>query len=211
MESQTASTVKRRSPHQARSRDKLELIFEASIRILNKQGLEGLTTNRIAEVAGVSIGTLYQYFSNKQEILAALGKREIDATIAKITEQFLDTHDDSDKLRLLISILLNAFDGRHQVRKILLEIALNQQGMKGLDQSVQQITNLLNSPMAAHFFKDLPHLTEMDIFVLSSAVTGVIRSALIRDIGLLSQKELEDKIIVLIRSYIRQNQPEHVQ
>jgi len=83
--------------------------------------------------------------------------------------------------------------------------------MKGLDQSVQQITNLINSPMAAHFFKDLPQLTEMDIFVLSSAVTGVIRSALIRDISMLSQKELEDKIIVLIRSYIRQNLLEHAQ
>ena len=209
MESQTASTVKRRSPHQARSRDKLELIFEASIRILNKQGMEGLTTNRIAEVAGVSIGTLYQYFSNKQEILMALGKREIDATIAKITEQFLESDEKTDRLRLLIHILLNAFDGRHQVRKILLDIALTQQGMKGLDQSVIQITSLLNSPMAAHFFKGMPPLTEMDIFVLSSAVTGVIRSALVKDIDMLSQQELEDKIVALIRSYIKQIQLDH--
>ena len=119
MESQTAPTSKRRNPHQARSRDKLELIYEASIRILNKQGMDGLTTNRIAEVAGVSIGTLYQYFSNKQEILAALGQREIEATIARITEQFLDSSSETDKLRLLVHILLNAFDGRHQVRKIL--------------------------------------------------------------------------------------------
>ena len=206
MENQTATPIKRRSPNQARSRDKLELIFEASIRILNKQGLEGLTTNRIAEVAGVSIGTLYQYFSNKQEILAALGKREVDATIAKITEQFLVCGEESDKLRLLIKILLNAFDGRHKVRKILLDIALTEQGMKGLDQSVLQITNLINSPMAAHFFNDMPQLTELDVFVLSSAVTGVIRSALMRDIDMLSQQELEDKIVGLIRSYIRSNQ-----
>ena len=210
MESQTVHSGKRRSPHQARARDKLELIFEASIRILNKQGMDGLTTNRIAEVAGVSIGTLYQYFSNKQEILAALGQREIEATIARITEQFLDSSSETDKLRLLVHILLNAFDGRHQVRKILLDIALTQQGIKGMDQSVSRITSFLHSPMAAHFFQHASSLTEMDIFVLSSAVTGVIRSALVRDVDLLSLQELEDKIVLLIRSYMQQlqtNQP----
>ena len=210
MESQTVHSGKRRSPHQARARDKLELIFEASIRILNKQGMDGLTTNRIAEVAGVSIGTLYQYFSNKQEILAALGQREIEATIARITEQFLDSSSETDKLRLLVHILLNAFDGRHQVRKILLDIALTQQGIKGMDQSVSRITSFLHSPMAAHFFQNASSLTEMDIFVLSSAVTGVIRSALVRDVDLLSLQELEDKIVLLIRSYMQQlqtNQP----
>ncbi|MET3121234.1 AcrR family transcriptional regulator [Oxalobacteraceae bacterium GrIS 2.11] len=197
-------TAKRRSPNQARARDKLELIYEASIRILNKQGLEGLTTNRIAEVAGISIGTLYQYFSNKQEILVALGQREIDATVAKVTELFFKPSEEPDKLRLLVRAFLKAFDGRHQVRKILLDIALTQQGILGLDQSVSQITRALNSPIAMQFFKNARHLNEMDVFVLSSAVTGVIRSALVRDTAMLSHKDLEDNIIILIRSYINQ-------
>ncbi len=213
MESQSADASKktgqravvRRSPNQARSRDKLELIFEASIRILNKQGLDGLTTNRIAEVAGVSIGTLYQYFSNKQEILAALGQREIQATIAKITEQFFAGHAETDKLKLLVHVLLNAFDGRHQVRKILLDIALTQQGIQGMDKPVQQITTFLQSPMAGHFFKNARSLTEMDVFVLASAVTGIIRSALVRDIDMLSRQELEDKIVMLVRAYIERH------
>lgn len=202
MENQIAPPAKRRNPNQARSRDKLELIYEASIRILNKQGLEGLTTNRIAEVAGISIGTLYQYFSNKQEILAALGQREIKATISKITELFFQPSDEPDKLRLLVRAFLNAFDGRHQVRKILLNIALAQHGMLTLDEQVRQVTAFIHSPLASQFFKNARNLNEMDFFVLSAAVTGVIRSALIRDVELLSQKELEDKIILLIRSYI---------
>jgi len=204
MENQIAPTAKRRSPNQARSRDKLELIFEASIRILNKQGLEGLTTNRIAEVAGVSIGTLYQYFSNKQEILNALGQREIETTISKITEMFFLPNEETDKLRLLIRAFLSAFDGRHQVQKILLDIALTQHGLLGMENSMRQLTGFMTSPMASQFFKNLRHLTEMDLFVLSSAITGIIRSALVRDVGLLSNPELEDKIVVLIRSYITQ-------
>jgi len=209
MENQIAPAVKRRSPNQARSRDKLELIFEASIRILNKQGLEGLTTNRIAEVAGVSIGTLYQYFSNKQEILNALGQREIEATISKITEMFFLPNEETDKLRLLIRAFLSAFDGRHQVQKILLDIALTQHGLMGMERSMQQFTGFMSSPMASQFFKNLRHLTEMDLFVLSSAITGVIRSALVRDVGLLSNRELEDKIVMLIRSYISQVQTDY--
>jgi len=204
MENQLVQAAKRRNPNQARSRDKLELIYEASIRILNKQGLEGLTTNRIAEVAGISIGTLYQYFSNKQEILVALGQREVDATIARITELFFQPSDEPDKLRLLVRAFLNAFDGRHQVRRILLDIALSQYGMLGLDQTVSRVTTFINSPLAAQFFKNVRHLSEMDLFIISSAVTGVIRSALVRDIDLMSKSELEEKITILIRSYIGQ-------
>lgn len=196
------SQVVRRSPHQARSRDKLELIFEASIRILNKHGLEGLTTNKIAEVAGVSIGTLYQYFSNKQEILQALGQREIQSTIAKITEQFFAGHQEADKLKLLVHILLNAFDGRHQVRKILLNIALTEQGLAGMDKPVQQITTFLRSPLAAQFLKGAPKLDDIDVFVLTSAVTGVIRAALVRDVDMLSREELEDRIVGMVRAYV---------
>lgn len=202
MENQITSNSKRRAPNQARARDKLELIYEASIRILNKQGLEGLTTNRIAEVAGISIGTLYQYFSNKQEILVALGQREIEATVAKISELFFQPNAEPDKLRLLVRAFLSAFDGRHQVRKILLDIALTQQGILGLDQSVSKVTKFVSSPMAAQFFENASLLTEMDVFVLSSAVTGVIRSALVTNIDLMSQRGLEDKIVILIRAYI---------
>ena len=204
MEEQSVTQPGRRKPNQARSRDKLELIFEASIRILNKQGMDGFTTNRIAEVAGVSIGTLYQYFSNKHEILTALGQREIEATRSRIAAQMFDPSNDTDRLRVLVRNLLNAFDGRHRVRKILLELALSQQGLQGLDQPVQQIMTLINSPVALNYFNSLEHLTETDVFILSSAFAGIIRSSLVNDLDQMSRQELEDKIVLLIRSYVSQ-------
>jgi len=204
METQTATTARRRNPNQARARDKLELIFEASMRILEKQGLEGLTTNRIAEVAGISIGTLYQYFSNKHEILMALGEREINATINRITKAFFQANEEKDKLRLLVRAFLNAFDGRNQVRKILLDIVLSQRGMLGMEQSVNKVLTFLQSPMASQFLINVNKLTELDLFILSGAVTGVIRAALVRDTSLLSKTELEDRIVILIRAYVSQ-------
>jgi len=67
--------MKRKTPRQARARTTVDAILFAAAHILKTQGEPGLTTNRIAEVAGVSIGSLYQYFPNKQEIVHALRER----------------------------------------------------------------------------------------------------------------------------------------
>lgn len=65
----------RKSPRQARSRATVEAILEAATRILEGEGLAGLTTNRVAERAGVSIGSLYQYYPSRDAILAELVRR----------------------------------------------------------------------------------------------------------------------------------------
>lgn len=61
-----ASSAPRRSPRQERSQFTVDAIFEAVARIVATQGEDALTTNRIAEVAGVSVGSLYQYFPSKE-------------------------------------------------------------------------------------------------------------------------------------------------
>ncbi len=76
----------RKKPKQRRSRITIDSIFEATIQVLLANGLDRITTIQIAERAGVSIGTLYQYFPNKNALLAAVVKRHVgavvDATIA---------------------------------------------------------------------------------------------------------------------------------
>jgi len=66
----------RKQPRQERARHTVEAIIEASARILEEQGHGGFTTNAVAELAGVSIGTLYQYFPDKDALLGALIARE---------------------------------------------------------------------------------------------------------------------------------------
>jgi len=67
----------RRRPLQARSRDKVSWLLEAAARVFRAEGY-GATTNRIAERAGVSIGTLYEYFPNKEALLLALAEHHVD-------------------------------------------------------------------------------------------------------------------------------------
>src|SRR6201986_4243107 len=69
----------RKSPVQARSAASVDAILEATIQVLLTIGKEKLTTTRVAERAGVSVGTLYQYFPNKSSLLQASLKRHLDA------------------------------------------------------------------------------------------------------------------------------------
>ena len=72
----------RKSPVQARSAASVDAILEATIQVLLQTGKEGLTTTKVALRAGVSVGTLYQYFPNKISLLQAALKRHLDATEA---------------------------------------------------------------------------------------------------------------------------------
>src|SRR5262245_63722931 len=69
--------LQRRKPTQARARATMETIFEATARIIERDGIAALNTNRIAERAGVGIGTLYEYFPNKEAILIAMARQRL--------------------------------------------------------------------------------------------------------------------------------------
>lgn len=75
------ASSERKRPRQARAQETVRAILEATVQILDREGLEAATTTRIAEVAGVSIGSLYQYFSHRDAILNALQNREFERTL----------------------------------------------------------------------------------------------------------------------------------
>ena len=111
----------RKVPGQARSQETVGVILEASARILESDGLRGFNTNSIAAKAGVSIGSLYQYFPNKDSIVLAL--------ISSFEETFHDTvvkavKDGKGKglkprLRLVVRALVSAHYYRPQLKRVL--------------------------------------------------------------------------------------------
>lgn len=72
----------RKAPQQARSTATLEAIHTATIQVLLAEGVGRLTTARVAERAGVSIGTMYQYYPHKQALLFALIERQLETVVA---------------------------------------------------------------------------------------------------------------------------------
>ena len=111
----------RKIPRQARSQETVSVILEASARILESDGLRGFNTNAIATKAGVSIGSLYQYFPNKDTIVLAL--------ISNFEKTFHDTvvtavRDGKGKrlkprLRLIVRALVNAHYHRPRLKRVL--------------------------------------------------------------------------------------------
>jgi AcrR family transcriptional regulator len=80
----------RKLPRQARAQATVDAILGATVQILDREGLDAASTTHIAEVAGVSIGSLYQYFSHRDAILHALQDREFERALALMQEALAD-------------------------------------------------------------------------------------------------------------------------
>ena len=76
----------RKQPVQARSRALVDAIAEACLRILEKEGEDALTVNRIAEVSGATVGSIYQYFPHKESMIAAVYERILDQESSQLYE-----------------------------------------------------------------------------------------------------------------------------
>lgn len=102
----------RKSPLQDRSAATVAAILEAAARVLERRGLDALTTNRVAEAAGVSIGSLYQYFPNKDAIVAALIRAAHESLRDDIVAVVADAAPFEDRLDRLIAAAV-----RHQLAR----------------------------------------------------------------------------------------------
>ncbi len=115
----------RKSPVQRRSQSTVEQILFAAAQVFETHGYAAGTTNRIAEKAGVSIGTLYQYFPSKEAVAAALLEKHIDETLRKLHEwighMVAEQHDLRAALRDYVEFMLEMHSGRPRLQHILLE------------------------------------------------------------------------------------------
>lgn len=90
MKAGRSKTSVRKEPRQARAQATVGAILEATVQILDREGLEAATMAHIAEVAGVSVGSIYQYFSHRDAILNALQDREFARALTLVQELLAD-------------------------------------------------------------------------------------------------------------------------
>ena len=102
----------RRKPTQRRARQTVDAILDAVVRVLKREGFGAVTTNRVAEVAGVSIGSVYQYFPDKGAIFVALHQRHIEE-IDRVVQVTLVEHAASS-LNVLITAMIEAMIEAHR-------------------------------------------------------------------------------------------------
>ena len=111
----------RKLPRQRRSQATVDVILEATTRVFDDLGYEATTTNRVAERAGVSIGSVYQYFPNKDALLTALHERHIDEVTASVAS-VLNTgaaRPWREQLRAVVDEILRLHTQRPRLQQVL--------------------------------------------------------------------------------------------
>ena len=172
--------VARRQPRQERALEKVGLMLETATRILDKQGLSGLTTNRVAEVAGISIGTVYQYFNDKSELLDALAEREVqalsNAVLAALTGPA--PAEAGGRVRAVVRAVLQAYGGRTGVHRLLVDHLLATRGATPLPGMREAVVQMMSQGGIVGADQRVRALAPADAFVLTHSVGGVVRALL---------------------------------
>mgnify|MGYP002399450706 CR=1 FL=1 len=174
----------------------MDAILEAAFQILEAEGLAKLTTSRIAERAGVSIGTLYQYFRDREEILTAMGQRQSDDMREKITSIVLAA-DGTASVRTIVRALMQGIQGSAETRMVLSDALFRNAGEGVVGRQHLTFLNSISGRSELDFV-----LGKESAFILTHAVIYLLRAAAAEPDLKLDPDALEDELVALMESYI---------
>lgn len=186
----------RRNPKQARAQATVDAILAATFQLLEEEGESRVTTNRIAERAGVSIGTLYQYFKDRDAILAAMGERQAEALRYKVTQIVL-AEPEQDGIRTIVQALMSGIEGSPETRIVLMDALFRAHGESIMSQHHAAFVESIRERSDLDFV-----LGKESAFVLTHAVVCLLRAAASEPELALEPKALEDELVLLIESYL---------
>jgi AcrR family transcriptional regulator len=194
----------RRQPTQDRAQKTIETIFQATAQIVESEGEDALSTNKIAAKAGFSIGTLYQYFPSKEAILLAMIARERRRVLDRLGEVLKDAEQKQATPRQivnnLIHLLVESFAAGHGVRRAMIRLAWQVDHLEGVTQAMREASETIALYLArlAPREQDLKFRTSpATLFVVTRAVMGTIRSASLERSALLGSREFEEELVKL--------------
>jgi AcrR family transcriptional regulator len=193
----------RKLPRQERSRVTVEAILQATARILTEKGYDRMNTNLVAELAGVSIGSLYQYFPNKESLMVAL-LEEHSQEIAGLIESKLN-HLFDDPPEIAIPELVKAVVAVHginpRLHQVLSEEIPRSERLK-MHQTDDRIAKLLQEYLKRWRDRLKPQNIEMTVFIISRTVESLCHSAVIEHPHFRKDSQFEQEVSDLILSYL---------
>ena len=193
----------RKKPRQARSSSTVDAIFEATIQVLIGEGTHRLTTTRVAERAGVSVGTMYQYFPHKQALLYALNERYLDRLAQRVEAVCRAQHGKStaDMVEALVTAYWDAKTERSDVTRALYSSAVeldNEALIEAFAKRMDAATMamLQSAPTANYLNLDLVNVT------LLSVIFGTVRNVFERNLPAAEQRAIRAQLTVMCLSYL---------
>ena len=195
---------KTRKPQQARARKTVEAIVEAGFVFISRHGREGLTTTKVADIAGVSVGTLYEYFSNKDDILDAMYARfseDVTAMIGEVSPEVIRKTPDQGILYILQHLreLLSRNNKRYLHCAALLSQYLPEQHVAPIRQVLATLSlqYLSRNPE----YVNLPNLPVMNYIMTQGGIAALVHH-LSSDDPMVTIDELSQGLATMARHMI---------
>ncbi|HET8705797.1 MAG TPA: TetR/AcrR family transcriptional regulator [Pseudomonadales bacterium] len=198
----------KKRPVQQRSRMMVNSIVDAACQLIASEGLDALTTNRVAEMAGISNGSLYQYFYDRADLIeAVLEKVSLDATqmfnrqLSSVETQTIDVRALS-KLALMLSLaFLRSNDLYPELIRNWHRLPIH----RLFDPIVQYLANLARTYLLQHTDKySLDHLQTKLYVIINSVIFTMIRF-LREDNPLLKEEEIIECLANMVELVLRES------
>lgn len=196
------STTPRKQPKQERSLATVEAILSATTHILTENGYDQLTTNRVAERAGVSIGSLYQYFPNKKALIFALAEHHANAMV-QLAQHHLEELSDRtipEVLRQIVKAALAAHAVNPKLHRVLHEQISHSEVIQRLDEAKTE--RLLRLFLSQRSDQLQPKNLELAVFMVERTIRGLIHGAMIDRPELLKTEEFEQELMRMLLAYL---------
>ena len=193
----------RKTPRQARSTSTIDAIFEATIQVLIKEGTHRLTTTRVAERAGVSVGTMYQYFPHKQALLYALNERYLDRLAERMEQICLAQHGAATKamVEAVVTAYWQAKTERSDVTRALYSSAVeldNEALIEAFARRMDSATMAMLQSAPTANYRDIALVN----VTLLSVIFGTVRNVFERNLPAAEQETIREQLIRMCLSYL---------
>jgi AcrR family transcriptional regulator len=196
----------RKQPLQERSRQTVGAILQAAARVFAELGYANTSTNHIADEAGVSIGSLYQYFPSKDAILVALAEQHVENAFAAVLEEVREKRDAPPRelLRALVEALLRAHQKEPRLHRVIFEEAhlLDQSFRRRLEELDDRALNLAREILKARCDELAVSNPEMASFVVVHVLEGITHTTVIRHPEVMSQPAFREELCRLLECYL---------
>jgi len=194
----------RKQPVQARARHTVEAIFEACVQVLLASGPERLTTTRVAERAGVSVGTLYQYFPDKQSLLAAVLERHLLRVVEAVETACAEAAGRSTETiaRASVGAFFDAKFAEPETSAALYAVAAELGGAAVVQRLTRRTQQVLAHTLAGA--SDGPPLDAgLAAFVLATAVAGPVQALLAARAPRAHRAAVRAQLVAMACAYLR--------
>jgi AcrR family transcriptional regulator len=196
----------RKKPTQARSRATVDAILAAAAQVLQTKGYAGATTDRIAERAGVSVGSLYQYFPNKDALLVALAERHIDAGFALVREllanAFRETSTIDDLLRRFVDAMVALHESEPRLHRVLFEeVPLPSSVRSGLRRRENAFATELRELLATRPEVKVPD-TGVTAYVLVHTVDALVHNFVLHPPDGIDSVQLKEELVRMLHGHL---------